>query len=77
MNKTLLNDLPEFITSKVLVELGLYPTISACRVSRHKGTSPSYLKIGRKILYPRESVLEFINKNFKDGSLSTRALNGN
>jgi len=70
MNKIILNSLekfPEFLSSHHLVELGIYPDVNATYQSRRKGIGPDYIKLGRRILYPKESVIEFLQSRMKPG----------
>ena len=60
-----LENLPEFLVSKHLVELGIYPTLDAVYQARLRGASPNYIKLSRKILYPKISVVEFLENRMK------------
>lgn len=61
-------DLPEFLTTTHLIELGLYQNFAAAYLARKNGISPSYVRISCRILYPKSAVIEFIEKNLRDGS---------
>jgi len=63
-----IDSFPELLTSHNLVELGLYPSVDAVYLARLRGHSPNYIKVGRKVLYPKHLVMDFIEKNIKDGS---------
>lgn len=58
-----LKSLPLFLTSKDLVELGFYPSEDAAYLGRVRGNSPDYVKMKRKILYPKASVVEYVVKH--------------
>lgn len=60
------SELPEFLNSHHLVSLGLWPNVSAVHLARMRGNCPDYLKIGKKIYYPKSSVIEFIEKNMNE-----------
>lgn len=60
-----LSKYPEFLTSHHLVELGLYPTVDSAYFARQRGTGPSFIKCNRKILYTKQSLLAWMNKNLK------------
>ena len=62
--------LPEFLTSDDLVKLGLYLSTNSLYFARLRGKSPDFVKIGRRVIYPKESVVEFITSNIKKGSFS-------
>ncbi len=63
-----LNDLPQFLSSRHLVKLGLYPSLDAVYLARARGQSPDFLKLKRKVLYPKDSVLLFIEQKMKKGN---------
>lgn len=57
--------LPEFLNSQHLVELGLYSSVDAAYLARVRGHSPHFLKLKRKVLYPKSSVIEFIEQSME------------
>lgn len=63
-----LDALPEFLTSTHLVELGLFSSIDSAYLARLRNNSPDYLKLKGKVLYPKSSVIEFIEQRMKKGS---------
>ncbi|MCX5922145.1 MAG: hypothetical protein NTX86_02355 [Candidatus Dependentiae bacterium] len=65
-----LSDLPQFLSSHHLVELGLYPSLDAVYLARVRGHSPDFIKLKRKVLYPKNSVLQFIEQRMKKGGSS-------
>jgi hypothetical protein len=70
MNPSLLStfsSLPELLSSQHLVELGLYPSLDAAYLARIRGHSPDFLKLHKKVLYPKRSVLEFIEHRMQKG----------
>jgi len=60
-------DCPEFLSSGDLVKLGLYPTTGALYFARRRGKSPNFIKIGRRIVYPKHSIIEFLECNMCKG----------
>lgn len=60
------DSLPEFLRTYDLVKLGLYPTIRALCAARARGEGPDFIKINRKILYPKISVISFLEHHMKD-----------
>lgn len=64
------NDLPQFLSSHHLVELGLYPSLDAVYLARVRGHSPDFIKLKRKVLYPKNSVLQFIEQRMRKGDAS-------
>ena len=50
------SQLPDFLNSKHLVDLGLFSSIDAAYIVRTRGHGPEFLKIGKKVLYPKASV---------------------
>jgi hypothetical protein len=63
-----LKSLPLFLTSKDLVDLGFYPSLDAAYLGRIRGNTPDYVKMKRKILYPKASVIEYVLKHLRKGS---------
>lgn len=66
--KDLTKDMPPFLTPHDLVSLGLYPSVDAAYLARARGYSPDYIKNGRKILYPKSTIIEFLKKRMRSGS---------
>jgi hypothetical protein len=60
---------PEFLSSNDLVNLGLFPSPDAVYLSRYRGSSPNYIKIKKKILYPKHFVIEWINLHMRNGNI--------
>ncbi len=67
-----LDSMPEFLTTNDLVALGLYRNIDGTYLARIRGTSPDYIKVGRKILFPKSKVIEFLRARIQDGSKSRK-----
>lgn len=59
---------PEFLSSHDLVSLGLFASTDSAYVARVRGHSPAFLKIGRKIVYPKASVIQFIQDRLTNSS---------
>ena len=64
-----LKNFNELLTTNDLIQIGLFSTQDAAYVARKKGCSPNYIKLKKKILYPKSAVVEFLHKNLKDGSI--------
>ncbi len=64
-----LEDMPEFLTSLDLVELGLFISPNAACIARKKGYSPDYIMVGRKYFFLKSSVLEFIESRLCSGNV--------
>jgi len=58
-----LKDLPRFLSSADLVEIGLYKTQKSVHMARSRGVGPDCMHIGAKLLYPRESIIRFVCKH--------------
>lgn len=69
MNFKTLQTLPEFLSSDDLVQLGLWPTTSAVYFARIRGNGPDFIKIGRKIFYPKTSVIDFVSQAIAKGNI--------
>lgn len=59
--------LPEICSVRDLVKVGLYASPQAARVARLAQTFPAHFQMGKKIIIPKESVIEWLNKS-KHGS---------
>jgi len=55
-------DLPKHCTVKDLIKAGIYTSPHNARTHRVTGDSPAYFKIGTRIVYPKESVLEWLEE---------------
>ena len=64
---TSFDSLPEFLSSHDLVALGLFSSPDAAYIGQVRGHSPEFLRIGKKILYPKTSVLRFIEDRLTSG----------
>ena len=67
MKEIRVSDLPEFLTSADLIRLGLYTSTDACYFARKTGNSPDFIQIKRKVLYPRDGVIKFLDERKKSG----------
>lgn len=65
---TSISNLPEFLSSQDLVALGLFSSTDSAYVARIRGDSPEFLKVGKKVLYPKASLLRFIQDRLTDRS---------
>ena len=63
-----LDALPELLDTDDLIAIGLYDHKSSAYRARKNGNSPSYIKMPRKILYPKDAVRAFIIDTIRDGS---------
>jgi hypothetical protein len=66
---TSIANLPEFLSSQDLVSLGLFSSTDSAYVTRIRGGGPEFLKVGKKVLYPKSSLLRFIETRLTDSSL--------
>lgn len=66
---TKLEALPEFLTTKDLMSLGLFRDLDAACIARKEGYSPDYIKVGRKILFPKSRVIEFLESRMQNGNI--------
>jgi hypothetical protein len=64
-----LEAMPEFLTGNDLVSLGLYKSNNALYIARLRGQSPDYIQVVRRVLYPRESVIAFLDAHSMLGSM--------
>lgn len=58
--QNLQNWLPDAVSSKTLVSIGLFNSAQAVRNSRLSGDTPPYFRIGKRIMYPKKGVIEWL-----------------
>ena len=66
---TSLHQMPEYLSTQHLIQLGIYPSIDAAYQARVKGYSPRYIKLRHKVLYAKQSVIEFLENRTIPGDL--------
>lgn len=60
--------LPELASVKDLIDNGIYRSAQAACTARRMGKCPPYIHIPQRgIVYPREGVIEFLEKNSHEG----------
>ena len=59
MNKTL-NDMPEFLSTKDLVDLGIFASESSAYAARKRGYGPIFIKCNHAVLYQRAVVIKWL-----------------
>ena len=59
MNKTL-NDMPEFLSTKDLVDLGIFASESSAYAARKRGYGPRFVKCNHAVRYQRADVIRWI-----------------
>lgn len=69
LNIPLFDSMPDLLATQDLISLGLYPSADAAYLARTRGHSPDFLKIGRKVLYPKASVIYFLEKCLQRGTV--------
>ncbi len=67
--KKTLEQMPEFLTGQNLVDLGLYRSQNMLYHAKKRGQAPDYIQFEHKILYPKASVLRFIEERTKPGNI--------
>ena len=63
---------PEFLRSTDLIKLGLYGSFDTLYRARLEGNSPDFIRLKRKILYPKKSLIEFLERRLKNNILNYR-----
>ena len=59
MNKTL-NDMPEFLSAKDLVDLGIFASESSAYAARKRGCGPIFINCNHAVLYQRADVIKWL-----------------
>jgi hypothetical protein len=65
--KKIAEKLPEQCCVKDLIKAGLYASPQAARVARLAHSFPDYFKMGKRIVIPKECVIEWLNKSKNGG----------
>lgn len=60
----ILRDYPDFMSSKDLVDLGLFNSYAQLYHSRKTGKGPKFFKIGSSIRYPKNELIKFLEERF-------------
>lgn len=55
--------LPETCTAKDLIHAGLYSSAQAIRCARLAGKCPDHFRLGRRIVYPKKSIIEWLKES--------------
>lgn len=63
-----LSSFPEFLSSQDLVALGLFSSTDAAYVTRIRGGGPEFIKLNKKVLYPKSRLLRFIETRLINSS---------
>ena len=50
---------------------GFIQAQEACHIARKRKQGPDYIKLGRKILYSRESVIQFFNRQLTNDNITS------
>ena len=58
----ILSGYPEFLESEDLVKLGIYKTLDGAYQARLKKYGPPYIKMRKKILYPKRQLIEWLEQ---------------
>lgn len=67
----------DLLSVKDVIALGLFSSPDMAWEARKYGRSPDYIKMHHKILYPKESIIQFLKDRFKKGgecNMSSRAV---
>ncbi len=65
-----IQNMPEYLSTQHLIQLGIYPSIDAAYQARVRGYSPDFIKLRHKILYSKKSVIEFLERRKNPGDSS-------
>jgi hypothetical protein len=64
-----LSRFPDFLSSEDLVKLGIYKSIDATYQARLKRYGPEYIKLRKKILYPKLGIVKFLTARSSQGEV--------
>lgn len=55
-------ELPEICSTSDLMKVGIFNSPQSARLARKKNRGPAYIQVGRKIIYPKQVVIEFLKQ---------------
>lgn len=62
------SNLPNLATTKDLIEVGLFSSVSHATHCRKRGDCPKYISLSKKrILYPKQEVIAWLQKSIASG----------
>jgi hypothetical protein len=56
-------ELPEVCSTTDLMKFGIYNSPQSARLARKKKRGPAYIQMGRKVIYPKQGVIEFLKQS--------------
>lgn len=56
----------DFLTSRDLIDLGLWGSHPSICLARLRGLTPKYVKIGKRIFYPKSEVIKYMNEKLEE-----------
>lgn len=59
-NQHSLDQMPEYLSTQHLIQLGIYPSIESAYQARINGFSPPYIKLRHKIMYEKQALIKFL-----------------
>ena len=62
------SNMPDLCPVAKLIELGIFTSEQAAYNARKEGYGPSYIKIGRRILYPKTDLLNYLQGHYYECS---------
>lgn len=60
-----IEQMPDYLSTQHLIQLGIYPSIDAAYQARVNGFSPQYIKMRHKVLYPKQAVIDFLESRIQ------------
>jgi hypothetical protein len=71
MIKELLKDMPDLLTTNDLIHIGFYTSENAAYFARRRGiSSPPYIKVGKRVFYPKDQFLHFLDHGGGNGVIN-------
>lgn len=65
----LLSKYPDFLSRADLVSAGIFPSHGAAYACQKAGKGPPYIKLGRKVIYPKKEIERWLLDSFRGGRL--------
>jgi hypothetical protein len=67
LDPNIFEQMPEYLSTRHLINLGIFSSIDAAYQARCNGNSPDFIKLRHKILFPKQAVINFLASRLHSG----------
>lgn len=60
--------LPDQCSTVDLINIGIFTSVHSACCARKAGSGPGYFKLGKRIMYPKESVIQWLSDHKHENS---------